>query len=130
MSKTASTSRKVEDAIFRQTALTGPATFYVALFDATGTELSYTGYARQSVANNTTTWGALGVVPANQIPVTFPGPTVAGPHTPATAFKLMSAASGGTAWIGHDLVTPRTPQQSVDMVFGAGDLSHVELPSS
>lgn len=130
MSLTATVARNVEDALFRQTSFVGPAKFWVALFDVTDTELSYSGYGRQEVDNNSASWGANDTIPANVVPITFVGPTTAGPHTPATAWKLMSASSGGFAYVQANLVTPRTPQEDVDMVFNAGDLSHAQLPTS
>lgn len=110
--------------------MTAPATYFVALYstaptDSTaGTELSGNGYARVSVTNNTTNWGATGSAGAartNAQPITFP--TATGAWSAATSWGFLDASTAGNLYIYGDLTTPKTLANGDTASFAIGALS-------
>lgn len=117
---------KLIDALLRGQAIGTPANWFVALFTSAvvvddtgaGTEASYTGYARVSVAaslaNFAGTQGAgttvastgTGGQTSNNAAITFGAPTAGGPQT-MRYFALMDASTGGNMWIYGQLTADR-----------------------
>jgi hypothetical protein len=109
--------------------MTAPADYRIALFsvaptDSTGgTELSGNGYARVTVTNNTTNWGAAGSAGAartNAVAITFP--TATGAWSAATSWGAF-LPDGTTLTIYGDLTTPKTLANGDTASFAIGALS-------
>jgi hypothetical protein len=94
------TEDKLLNVVFRGQSLTGAGTIYLALFTAAptdaggGTECSYSGYARQSIAFSAPSGGAI----ANSGTVTFPA--AAGSTQTVVAIGIFDASTSGNllAW--------------------------------
>lgn len=105
---------KFIDAMFRGTVYTPPTTLYIALVTvastpaALGTEATYTGYARATVASNAANWastvsgtpgaatsagGTLGAT-SNTNVITIGGPNTGGTNS-VVGFAIMDAITGG-----------------------------------
>lgn len=109
--------------------MTAPASYQIALFstaptDSTGgTELSGNAYARVTVTNNTTNWGAAGSSGAartNATAITFPAAT--GAWSQATSWGAF-LPDGTTLAIYGDLTTPKTLATGDTASFGVSALS-------
>lgn len=113
-----------------------PATVYVALFTARGTdaqsdagtnlvEVSGGSYARAAVTNNATNWpAASGTTPtqkANGTAITFP--TATGAWGTVTAAGVYDAPSGGNLLFWADLGTSKTIASSDTATIAVGQLS-------
>ena len=110
--------------------MTAPATYFVALYstaptDSTaGTELSGNAYARVSVTNNTTNFGAAGsagAARANATAITFP--TATGAWSQAVAWGFLDASTAGNLLIYGDLTTPKTLATGDTASFAVSALS-------
>jgi len=122
-------SNYLEDAlvnhVFRATALSSPATVYVALFTAvsdaeagTGTEVTGGSYARTAATFGAPSNGAS----TNSGAVTFP--TATGSWGTVTHFGVFDAASSGNALTALKALTASKVVGSGDTAaFGAGALS-------
>jgi hypothetical protein len=102
---------KVMDEVFGATAFSAPANLFVALHSAypdeagSGAELSGNGYARVSVANNTTNFpNYASDQKKNGAEIAFPQAT--GNWSEAVAVSIFDASSGGNmlarGWLGSD----------------------------
>lgn len=118
------------DHVFRVASFTMPAGLYAALFltDAnpgnaagttpTGTEASYTGYARQAVTMNASSGG----VSTNSSTVTFPANS-GGAGGTANYFALFDSVSGGKLLGSWPLAAPIALNSGTSVSFAAGQLS-------
>lgn len=116
----------IYNAIFKNTAYTGPATLYVSLHTAapglTGAnEVSGNAYARTAVTMGAPTGGA-GVSTST---VTFPAPTPANWGT-VTHFGIWDASTGGNFLEGDALTASIATSVGVPIVFPAGNISAAE----
>jgi hypothetical protein len=101
-------------------APTRPTTWYVALFDTNGTELTGGGYARQAV---TFASGGGDNVYANTNKLTF-GAATGADWSQAVKFQILSALTNGTAYSNKEnLTTPKTAQVGDTIAFNIGDLT-------
>jgi hypothetical protein len=90
------------NSMFENSAFTGAATQYLALFSVVpsdtgvGTEAAYTSYARQAVTMSTTTFpaAAAGAISGSNVAITFP--TSTGSTETEVAAAWFAASSGGT----------------------------------
>lgn len=107
------------------TAPSIPATWYVALFDLTNTELAGNGYARVAVTNNTTNWpagtGSVPLAKANGIAVVFPTATPSAWNA-AAWFGLYDAATNGHLFGPFPLLTPVITTAGNAATFAIGSL--------
>lgn len=109
--------------LMRGTALTAPDALYVGLFlsDPTdtgtgGTEVSYTGYARQAVTFGLDGYSAI----QNTAVITFPtaSASVSSPVTHIGIFDKSTGTSGSThMWLYGSLTTPLQIQAGISPVF-------------
>ncbi len=113
---------KVLDHILGTTAYTMPTTVYVGLSTATfaddnsGTELSGSGYARQSITFNAAASGATD----NDAAVEFPAAT--GSWGTVSHFGLFDASTGGNLLIHGAFTTSKTIATGDILKISAGDL--------
>lgn len=113
---------KVLDHILGTTAYTMPTTVYVGLSTATfaddnsGTELSGSGYARQSITFNAAASGATD----NDAAVEFPAAT--GSWGDVSHFGLFDASTGGNLLIHGAFTTSKTIATGDILKISAGDL--------
>lgn len=116
----------IYNAIWKNTAFTGPATLYVSLHTAapglTGAnEVSGNAYARTAVVMGTPTGGA----GASTTAVTFPAPTPSNWGT-VTHFAIWDAATAGNMLEGDALASPIVTSVGVPIVFPIGNISAAE----
>jgi hypothetical protein len=125
--------KKLLDHVFGNTAYTAPATLYLAAFTSAptdaggGTELAIgtNGYARASVANNTTFFPnvAVNVAKANaSTAITFPTCTTADWGS-IVACAWFDASSAGNMLVWGTLTVPKTIQVGDTLAFPAGTFS-------
>ncbi len=119
---------------------TAPTTLEIALFSAVftssaalPTELSYTGYARQTITMGTitsnTTVGA-GDSIANSATVTFPStPSTGGPWSIAAYAVFANTGTSGAQeqWFFENLSSAISVGNSASVVFNAGSITVTEL---
>lgn len=112
---------KVLGHVFGGTAYTAPSTLYVALFTSdpgeagTGTELSGSGYARQSVAFTVT-----GNAATNSAAIEFPTATAS--WGTVTHAAIYDASSSGNILASSALSTSKTIDTGDVLRFPAGDI--------
>jgi hypothetical protein len=112
---------KVLGHVFGGTAYTAPSTLYVALFTndpgeaGTGTELSGSGYARQSVAFTVT-----GNAATNSAAIEFPTATAS--WGTVTHAAIYDASSSGNILASSALSTSKTIDTGDVLRFPAGDI--------
>ena len=113
---------KLSDLVLRNTAYTPPTTVYLALFlsnptiAGSGTEASYSGYARQAVAFSAIS----GATTQNSGTVTFPA--VAGSSITVTHFAIYDASSAGNLLLFGALTASKTLDATDVPSFPAGAL--------
>lgn len=106
---------------------TAAGNIFVALFTAAptetggGTEASYTGYARVSVARTSGAWTVSGDSVSNAALITF-GQCTAGTNT-ITSFAIMTASSGGDMLFYGNLSQNLAVSTGIIPEFGIGSLS-------
>ncbi len=113
--------------LMRGTSITAPATMYLALFlsnpgdtGTEGTEITYSGYARQAITFSTPADTGNRYVTQNTALITFPeSPTSAGTITYVAVYDSLS---GGNMWLYGQLDTPLQVQTGVSPVFRANSL--------
>ena len=111
----------VINAAVRNTAYTSPTTAYVALFTTTntpgtaGTELTGTGYSRQTVAFNAPSGGAT----ASSGSVTF---TAGANWTPVVSIAVMDASSGGNV-LWYKNITTQIVNSGQSITLTAGNIT-------
>jgi hypothetical protein len=110
---------------FGGTDFTPPATWYVALLDASDTELSGNGYARVAVTNNTTNFPTP-TTGQNSISIEVTFPVATGDWTEAVKVGLYTASSGGTREFKTLLEEPATVLDGVEFFIPAGSLVFIE----
>jgi hypothetical protein len=132
-----SKSTYLKDAILslvRGTSITFPATLYLALYQAGGTEATGGGYARKAITSNTTNWGALstqgsGRRVSNAVEIEFATSTGAiSSSAELTNWKLLDASSGGNVWWEGplaDAITVTAADKVVTIAIGAITLDEV-----
>jgi hypothetical protein len=118
-------------AVFRGTAYTETANYYVSLHSAdpglTGaSELSGSGYARVAVSAATGSWTAPATNGANREitnagAITFP--TATGDWSTATHFGIWSASSGGNFIRGDAITDPKTVENGDTATIPIGSLA-------
>lgn len=119
------------DLILGGTALSAPATVYVALFTAApsdsggGTEVSGGSYVRKSVTNNSTNWpAASGGSKSNGTAITFATATAS--WGTVVAFGIFDASSGGNLLYWADLTASKTVGSGDTASFAVGALTVTE----
>jgi len=113
---------KIVEHFLRNNAITPPATVYVGLFESdpgeatSGTETSYSGYARQSSA-----WTALDVngQTKNSASITFPANGNASASVTITHLCLFDAATAGNRLFYAQLSAPKTLSPGDVLSFAA-----------
>ena len=109
-------------------AKTPEANYYIALYTAAptaaggGTEVAGNGYGRIQVTNDNTTWGQVGNVVSNIIPITFGGPSPAAWGT-VTHFGLHRANVGDVLDLFAALTNSRVTAVGQALTFAAGELA-------
>lgn len=111
--------------LMRGSSITAPSTMYLALFlsnpgdtGTEGTEITYTGYARQAVTFSAPAASGAGLVIQNTALISFPeASTSAGT---VTYVAVYDSSTGGNIWLYGQLDTPLTVQTGVSPVFRAG----------
>lgn len=95
---------KINDYVYGVTSFTPASTLYPALYSVApvegsgGTELTGNGYARKSIANNTTTWkNSSSGEKKNNIAIEFAAAS-GGDWTEAVALAIVDASSGGNMY--------------------------------
>ena len=114
--------------LMRSQSITAPTNLYLALFlsspgdDGTsGTEISYSGYARQAISFSVPTASGNGLIMSNSALISFPqASAAAGSVTYAAVFD---SSSGGNMWLYGALDSALTVQSGVSPVFRAGSVS-------
>ena len=111
----------------RGQAATAPAGVYVALFLSNpgesgtgGTEVGYSGYARQAVSFGAPVEDGAATKISNTAEIVFPTPMGAGGV--ATHAAIMSAATGGNALAYRELTNPVTLANEVSPRFFVGEI--------
>lgn len=116
--------------LMRSQSITAPANIYLALFQSNptdtgtaGTEVAYTGYARQAITFSAPAASGSGLAMQNTALITFPeAPASAGT---ATYVAVMDSLSGGNMWLYGQLDQPLTIQAGVSPVFRAGSVKWI-----
>lgn len=111
--------------LMRSTSITAPANLYLALFlsnpgdtGTEGTEVTYSGYARQAITFSAPAASGSGLAMQNTALITFPeAPASAGS---VTYVAVMDSLSGGNMWLYGQLDQALTIQTGVSPVFRAG----------
>ena len=110
----------------RGTSMTAPSTFYLALFRSdpgaagTGTEVSYTGYARQAIAFSSSSGTSSGYI-QNSAQITFPQ-VPHGVTQTVTHVAVMDALTGGNMYLYATLADPVSLGTTLQIYFPANAL--------
>lgn len=119
---------RLNDHVLGNTAYSAPASVYLALFTAApteaggGTAVSGGGYARLTVTNNTTNWGAsTNGIKTNLVQLAWPAATANWGTIVAVA--IMDALTSGNMLYYDPAITPITINSGQVARFEAGDLS-------
>lgn len=118
------TKNKLLDHILGTSSYTHPETVYVALFttatgDAgTGTEMTYTGYARQAVACDAASGGAA----SNNAAITFPTVPAGENGGTASHFAIYDAPTNGNMLMHNSLTTATSCGANNTPQFATGEL--------
>jgi len=115
MSATAYLESQLITAVLDNTAYTGPATLYLALFDADETELSGAGYSRETVAFDITGSSAV-----NSAAVVFGAATA--DWTAARYWRVMDASTGGNALFAGQFTSDQTVKEDSTLEFAEGNI--------
>lgn len=116
--------------LLKNTSITAPNTVYLALFmtnptdtGTAGTEVSYSGYARQAISFSAPVASGSGLAIQNSADITFPeSPS----NTGAVNYvAVMDAASGGNMWLYGELDETLNIQTGVSPVFQAGNVKWI-----
>lgn len=116
--------------LMRGTSITAPASIYLALFVSNpgdtgteGTEITYSGYARQAITFSAPATSGGGMVMENTALISFPeASTSAGTVTYVAVYDSLT---GGNMWLYGQLDTPLTVQTGVSPVFRAGSVKWI-----
>ena len=116
--------------LMRSQSITAPSNIYLALFQSNpsdtgtaGTEVAYTGYARQAITFSAPAASGSGLAMQNTALITFPeAPATAGT---VTYVAVMDSLSGGNMWLYGQLDQPLTIQAGVSPVFRAGSVKWI-----
>lgn len=116
--------------LMRSQSITAPAAMYLALFlsnpgddGASGTEISYTGYARQAITFSAPATSGSGLSMENSAMISFPeSSTSAGSVTYVAVFDSLS---GGNMYLYGQLDSPLNVQAGVSPVFRAGSVKWI-----
>ena len=116
--------------LMRGQNITAPSNIYLALFQSNptdtgvaGTEVAYTGYARQQITFSAPTASGSGLAMQNTELITFPeAPASAGT---VTYVAVMDSLSGGNMWLYGQLDQPLMIQAGVSPVFRAGSVKWI-----
>jgi hypothetical protein len=113
--------------VMRGTSITAPAAMYLALFlsnpgdtGTDGTEITYSGYARQAVTFSAPTVSGSGLMIENTALISFPEATTSAGTV--TYVAVYDSLSGGNMWLYGQLDTALTVQTGVSPVFRAGSV--------
>lgn len=126
-------SNYFEDAmlnLMRSQNITAPSNLYVGLFlsnptdtGTAGTEISYTGYARQAITFSAPAASGAGLSTENTLAITFPeSESAAGT---ITFVGIFDSLTGGNMWLYGQLDSPLVVQTGVSPVFRAGALKWI-----
>lgn len=131
MAKTDHAENAILNHIFRGVAFPSLTNLHVALFTAApgetggGTEVTGGGYARQSIARNTSNWKDPSTATQGQVSntneIAFPVASADYP-APVTHVALMDAATGGNMWYYGALSSSVTINQNGQFKFLANQL--------
>lgn len=116
--------------LMRSQSITAPSNRYLALFQSNptdtgtaGTEIAYTGYARQPITFSAPAASGSGLAMQNTELITFPeAPASAGT---VTYVAVMDSLSGGNMWLYGQLDQALTVQAGVSPVFRAGSVKWI-----
>ena len=116
--------------LMRGTSITAPSNLYLALFlsnpgdtGTEGTEVTYSGYARQAITFSAPAASGSGLAMQNTALITFPeAPASAGS---VTYVAVMDSLSGGNMWLYGQLDQALTIQAGVSPVFRAGSVKWI-----
>jgi hypothetical protein len=115
-------ANKLANATVRNTSYTSPATVYVALYSTaptvatSGTELSGSGYTRESVTFSAPTAGVV----ASNVAVTFGAATAN--WSPAVAIATVDASTGGNIMWFKDIAT-QVVKNGDSLTIDSGDIT-------
>lgn len=114
----------------REQNITAPTTMYLALFQSNptdtgtgGTEVAYTGYARQPITFTAPAVSGNGLMIQNASLITFPEAPASG--NTATYVAVMDSLSGGNMWLYGQLDQALTIQAGVSPVFREGNVKWI-----
>lgn len=115
--------------LMKNTSITAPSNLYLALYlsnptddGAQGTEISYSGYARQAITFSVPATSGNGLSMQNTALISFPeASTSAGAVTYVAVFDNATIGSGNM-WLYGQLDTPLNVQSGVSPVFRAGSV--------
>lgn len=88
----------------------------------TANELTYTGYARPTVARSAAAWDVTGAVASNLAPITFGTMTAGGPQT-AVHMSLGFLSTGDVLNLHADLVSDLIINNNINPRYDVGQLS-------
>lgn len=116
--------------LMRSQSITAPANLYLALYQSNptdtgtaGTEVAYTGYARQAITFSAPATSGAGLAMQNTALITFPeAPASAGT---VTYVAVMDSLSGGNMWLYGQLDQSLAIQAGVSPVFRAGSVKWI-----
>ena len=116
--------------LMRAQSITAPAKMYLALFlsvpadDGTGgTEISYSGYARQEVTFSAPATEGAGLSMGNTSLISFPESSSSAGNVQCVA--VFDSLTGGNMWLYGPLDTPLNVQAGVSPVFQAGSVKWI-----
>lgn len=116
--------------LMRSQNITAPANIYLALFQSNptdsgtaGTEVAYTGYARQPITFSAPAASGSGLAMQNTALITFPEAPASG--NTANYVAVMDSLSGGNMWLYGQLDQALTIQAGVSPVFRAGSVKWI-----
>lgn len=116
--------------LMRSQNITAPSNLYVGLFlsspgddGSSGTEISYTGYARQRITFSAPVADGSGMRISNNNQITFPESLVSAGSV--TYIGIFDAVSGGNMWLYAQLDTALNVQSGVSPVFRSGTISWI-----
>lgn len=116
--------------LMRSQSITAPSNIYLALFQSNpgdtgteGTEISYSGYARQAITFSAPAASGSGLMMQNSSLITFPeAPAASGT---VTYVAVLDSLSGGNMWLYGQLDQPLVIQAGVSPVFRAGNVKWI-----
>lgn len=117
--------------LMRSQSITAPAKMYLALYlsnpgddNTDGTEISYTGYARQEITFSVPAAEGAGLSMQNTAMISFPESTTS-TGSNVTHVAVFDSLIGGNMWLYGQLDTPLNVQAGVSPVFREGSVKWI-----